>query len=765
MQVAQYQNKTIDLSTFERSRWQELYFACTHGKVTCLHCHTPIKLIISIDAPPSFVHIHKNEECEQVVASIALEMQHQKDDEAQFIRLPKRRVIGENASKQETTWKAPEQARAIPAFQQNQRSSTTLSGYRLLLYEHGIELDDAQWSAVTTTEGPLLILAGAGSGKTRVLTTRAAYMLQQHSPREMILVTFTAKAAKEMKERMRLYPGIDHHTLQQLMIGTFHSIFYKMLLHYDPVRWGPTHLLKQEWQRLAIVIEAGREINLEEKEFAFDQALTQISWWKNHLLSPEQVKAEDQFEERCAFLYKRYEEIRKAKQLFDFDDMLLGTYELLIENRSLLQKYQKRFSYVSIDEFQDINRVQMEIIALLTEQSQHLCVVGDDDQSIYSFRGSDPDYILTFKDRYPHANVVILDQNYRSNHEIISVANNVISTNRTRFHKSIQAQHSRDKAPLLFFPYDEEEEATMIATDIEKQLEQGTKLDEIAILFRTNSSARAMIERFISLNIPFQIGADYEPFYRRNMIRKVLAFLRLALHPNDDRFLVDLIQALFLKQHVVQDVKALTITNDCTIVEALPLIQGLHPFQTKKLNKMPEQFNMLEKMTPLEAISFIETEMGFNDYLKKQGNEGNKMERGSDDIRDLKVVARLYPSIQTFLEHIDATNAKVDALKRSQEHNEAVQLLTIHRAKGLEYKTVYILGAVEGGIPHDYALEAWRDGNDKPLEEERRLMYVAMTRAIDQLYISVPMNRRGQNAFRSRFTREMHRLPFKQKNN
>ncbi|MDT8862758.1 ATP-dependent helicase [Alkalihalobacillus sp. MEB130] len=774
MQVAYHNDTVIHIPSYEREKWQQLYMASIRQEVTCIHCHSPLKMEVSIDTPPSFIHLHPKKECLDTAILMEkkfiqtkeqeLEASHIKGDSA--FQLPQRRAITENSSSDSTVlWKEPEEVKAIPTFEQKKSlPSQHYSGYRETLTQNGIFLDDNQWRAVQSTEGPLLILAGAGSGKTRVLTTRTAYMLTElnYSPKEMILVTFTAKAAKEMKERMGLYPGIDSRTMGQLMIGTFHSIFYKMLMHHEPEQWSPHRLLNQDWQRQAMVKEASREIDIDEKEFAFDQALTQISWWKNHLLTPDQVTPKDVWEERVAYLYKRYEQMRTQKQLFDFDDMLLGLYDLLTHNPNLLKRYQQRFAYVSVDEFQDINKVQVELITMLSDRTKNLCVVGDDDQSIYAFRGSDPSYILTFKERYPETRMVVLDENYRSTHEIVSSANNVIATNRTRYTKQLLAQHSSNHAPLLFYPYDEEEEATMIMTDIKKQIEAGAKPSDFAILFRTNSSARALVERFISSSIPFQLEADGESFYRRKAIKKILAYLRLSQNPDDSNALQDLVSALFLKQQATSDIKAASISNDCTYVEALAHLQGLQPFQMKKLSELPNKFKQLNKKTPIEAIEFIEQEMGFNEYVKKQGNEGNKMERGSDDVRDLKVMARHHSSIFDFLQYIDHMTIKYEEIRSQKNVNNATQLLTIHRAKGLEYKYVYILGCVEGGLPHDYALDAWREGDDKPLEEERRLMYVAMTRAEESLKMSVPIMRRGKKAFRSRFVREVQRVAPKQ---
>ncbi|WP_413379738.1 ATP-dependent helicase [Alkalihalobacillus sp. 1P02AB] len=767
MQTAYYHKRVIHLPTIDRSEWQQLYKAGIRGALTCIHCGEKMRLQLSIEEPAQFLHPPTTLSCVDEVNAFEKKYSTQKEEpkkQEQALNgfsIPQNRSISQTRESHDSSWKKPEPLTMIPDFQPTKSTTMTYqSEYRSLLQTNGIYLDDNQWSAVETTEGPLLILAGAGSGKTRVLTTRAAYMLtvKQISPKEMILVTFTAKAAKEMKARMEIYPNLSKQTLKQLMVGTFHSIFYKILLHHHPDRWHSSKLLKMDWQRDKLIKEAGREIDIDEKDFAYDQALTQISWWKNHLISPDQVKAADQWEEKVQYLYKRYEEKRIQEQMFDFDDMLIGCYELLKSDEHLRARYQQRFNYVSIDEFQDINKVQAEIMTMLTGKSNNLCVVGDDDQSIYGFRGSDPDYILSFQQNYQSAKKIILNENYRSNHSIVSVANKVIATNRKRFKKTLKAQHHIENYPTLFYPYDEEEEATIIVNNIKKRIEAGARPADFAILYRTNTHARALFERLIDSSLPFVIESDGESFYNRKTIRKILAYLRLAQNEDDMKAVPDMTSALFLKQNVVQDVKAYSITHDCTLVEAFSYVENLLPFQLKKLKALPKQFQTLKKMTPEKAIQYIESEMGLKDYIKKQGNEGNKMDRGSDDVRDLKVAARQHETISSFLEHVDHMIAKYKEIKSLPPSKEAIQLMTIHRAKGLEYDHVYLLGTVEGNLPHDYALEAWREGNDNPLEEERRLMYVAITRAVQSLSISVPMMRRGKQAQRSRFVREAQKM-------
>ncbi|WP_183255260.1 ATP-dependent helicase [Anoxybacteroides tepidamans] len=456
-------------------------------------------------------------------------------------------------------------------------------------------------------------------------------------------------------------------------------------------------------------------------------------------------------EKQVAYLYKRYEEMKRERRLFDFDDMLLGCYEMLTENPSLLLRYQERFRYFLIDEFQDINQVQYDIINMMCAHTRNLCVVGDDDQSIYSFRGSDPSFILEFDRYYPEAQVVTLSENYRSSHSIVSLANNLISCNRSRRAKQMNAQFTADELPLFFFPYDEEEEATMVVEDIKERIQCGAQPSDFAVLYRTHSASRAIFERLVQSQLPFSLAQDGESFYERRFVRYLLAYLRLSLDPNDEEAMSDLLVSLFLKQTLLKELKAISILEDCSLVKALVKLSTVQPFQRKKLKTIAPLFKQLSKLKPIEAIGMIETELGFSEFIKKRGNEGNMMERGADDVRDLKVVAKKFKTVHAFLAHVDEMIKAAKTIQQQNEAANAVQLSTIHRAKGLEYKYVYVLGAVEGSIPHDYALDANRNGDPLPLEEERRLLYVAITRAKHAVFLSVPSRRRMKSAQPSRF--------------
>lgn len=755
MKTALYLNQPVHLPSFEREQWHKLYLASRRGTVTCLHCGDPLKMTFSIHEEPYFHHtVTSSFDCiNQVKAYEKSKISAEERKTVHGFILPRRTEINQTSNQ----WKSPDPVSSIPAFVVPKEKHPVLSPYRQRLSDGNMSFDHKQWDAVIHTNGPLLLLAGAGSGKTRVLTARAAHMITEDNIpiNQMALVTFTAKAAKEMRERMRLYPGISKQMAQQLLVRTFHSLFIQMLQHADPHKWDMSRLLK--WPQ-SLLKEVGLELRLDESKFAYDQALTQISWWKNHMLTPSSVSAKTPFEEKCLDLYKRFEDRKETLLLFDFDDVLVGCLNLLQENKTLLERYQHRFTYLSIDEFQDINKIQFEIIKLLAEPHQHLCVVGDDDQSIYAFRGSNPAYIQTFTEFYPSANTIHLNANYRSNHPIVASAQRVIEKNNDRLDKQLFSQKNSTDSPLMFYPLNEEEEATMVIEDIYHKLNQGCLLSEIAILYRTNVSVRALLERLLDSNIPFSIDQKPDCFYERPLIRRALSFLRISLNEDSNTVVQDLLQALFIRQEKQTELKQIQQQQGCTLLEAFPFLSDLLPFQQKKLTDLPSQCRKVKTFKPYEALTFIENELGFKDTMRKQGQEGNKMEKGSDDFKQLKVVAKQFETVEAFLNHADHIIAK--QASPFEPTSNGIQLMTIHRSKGLEFNYVYILGCVDRSIPHEYALDALREGDEEPLQEERRLMYVAITRAIKNVFLSIPTNYRDNRSFPSRFLRPLLKSSF-----
>ncbi|MDX5474281.1 MAG: ATP-dependent helicase [Bacillaceae bacterium] len=758
MKNAIWNGQLVSLENSARDRYQPLYDAGIRNELTCSKCQKLVKLYLGIQREPYFFHA-VDDACnnEEKISTDTIESVNDTTYiERNGFRIPKSRTIHSHSDVISTSWKVAKPTSSLPIFlKEYSNNRNKIEGYFEKLSKQNIHLDFAQQEAVSTVEGPLLVLAGAGSGKTRVLTSRVAYMIEEKSidPRSIMLVTFTAKAAKEMKERLKKIFNYQS-TFVNLVTGTFHSIFYRILSHHEPAKWNNNNLLKWDWQKEQFLKQVGRKYDLDEKDFPFDQAIQLIGLWKNSMKQPKAIIPTSKLEEQILTLYKEYEQWKHTNQYFDFDDMLIGCYELLKNNETLLKKYQNRFRYFLIDEFQDINKVQYETMKLLAVE-KNICVVGDDDQSIYAFRGSDPSFILNFHHDFEQTHVVTLSENYRSTHSIVAFANKIIEQNKQRKLKRMVAQVDNGNLPHYFFPYNEEEEATMIVQDVKEKIEQGAPPSDFAILYRTHSMARAVFERLSQSGLPFSIDQDYESFYNRRIVKSMISFLKLSKDPDDVKAFANIFPALFLKQSALQDAKATSILEDCSLVETLSKLPNLQPFQTKKIKKIIPLFQSLKSCSPTVALEIIEKDMGFSDYVKKRGSEGNVMEKGSDDISDLKVVAKKFSTVEAFLEHVDDMLAKTEEMKKlSRNYESAIQLSTIHRTKGLEYNYVYLLGVVDGGIPHDFALESFRNGELAPLEEERRLLYVAVTRARIGLYLSILDTRRGKKVYVSRFLKD-----------
>ncbi|MCY9108289.1 ATP-dependent helicase [Bacillus atrophaeus] len=746
MKCARLNDRTIHLHTYSREHYQFLYEEALKGHLFCAHCGRPVIMRLDILQEPEFLHREKGDfsACEEACHSTPRKQETKKEDyeESGVFRLPKGKAISADKSPVLTEWQPPRKINPGTPFLKKPEAQ------HLSLFPT-IGLNTDQLQAVTETEGPLLVLAGAGSGKTRVLTARAAHMIEHLgvSPENMLLVTFTTKAVAEMKERMANEYGLAPQHVGRLVTGTFHSLFYKILYHYDSSKWNGDHLLKMEWQKEQYIKKALYEEGADEKEFPVDQAIQQISYWKNSYLPGERIPLKDEWEKQVYRLYEHYERQKKEHGQFDFDDMASACYELFQLRPDILEHYQTRFTYILIDEFQDINPVQYKIMQMLASPEQNLCCVGDDDQSIYAFRGSSPSFILDFQKDYPGAKTVYLTANYRSTHPIVSSADLVVKKNKKRYVKTLEATRDDVQHPVLFYPYDEEEEATMVVSDIKEKIQNGARPEDFAVLYRTNSGGRAIYERLHQSSVPYTADRGVQSFYSRRIVRQILAYLYVSQNEDDTEAIKHLLPALFLKQSALNTLKALSITEDCSMVKALTKLPDLKPFQLNKIKKIVPFFASLRTMKPVEAITFAEGKMGFSEYLKKRGNEGNKLEKGSDDLRDVKVVAKKFKTIPDFLAHVD----HMRAAEKNKTAENGVQLMTVHRSKGLEFKTVYVLGAVDGSIPHDFSLETARKGDETALEEERRLLYVAMTRAEQHLYISCPANRRGKTAHRSRF--------------
>ncbi|WP_188069066.1 UvrD-helicase domain-containing protein [Brevibacillus brevis] len=672
-------------------------------------------------------------------------------------RLPKKRTIGASTT-------PPPSAPKPPVFRKRLMPKKTISHMAEQMRDQS--LHPGQQQAVHATEGPFLILAGAGSGKTRVMTARTTHLISDLGvkPNQIMVVTFTTKAADEIRQRIaRQLPAGQ---ARELIAGTFHSIFYRMLLHHQPERWDQQRLLKKDWQKWRLMRETGALLGHDDlatlKETEITEALGIISRWKNEYILPHEVayrEATSDAEKRAIQLYPLYEATKKKHQWFDFDDMLIGCYEMLRDDPGLLRRYQERLTYVMVDEFQDINRIQYETVKLLAAPQNNLCVIGDDDQSIYGFRGSDPQYILGFTKDFPQASTFTLEVNYRSHSSIVSLGYSLIGHNRERWAKECQSFHREEGDTYLFEPEDEEEQASRIVDEIIHRREQGAILGECAILYRTNESARPILERLSEAGIPFHYTQEEESFYQRQTVRWTLNYLRLALNPDDTDALKEILSTLYISAEMWNALRSQAIIEDKPILHVLPHLTQLKPYQRKHMQQINEILTACKDVPPAQALELIYEDGKLRDYLKKRAKDREDgRERWSDELQQILAASKRHAKIVDFLAYIDQMTRQEKEWRTMRPlPDEAVHVLSIHRAKGLEYDHVFLPDLVEGALPHEYTLDELRKGGSGALEEERRLLYVAITRARHSLCIGIPRERFGRKTRTSRFIAEMGR--------
>jgi DNA helicase II / ATP-dependent DNA helicase PcrA len=597
---------------------------------------------------------------------------------------------------------------------------------------HLEELNEAQKNAVLTTEGPLLVLAGAGSGKTRVITHRVIHLIEKGVPPEHILaVTFTNKAAKEMRERvMRMLH--EHKTGSRALEGgvptvtTFHSLGVRMLREHHEVFGLRKHFtIYDRGDSGSAVRKALERAGHDPKQFEPRRILSMISRAKGDAVTQSDYKdsAKSYPEEVTAEVWQHYDAILKEEHSLDFDDLLAKTLSLLKDNPLIREDYQKRYAYVHIDEYQDTNRVQYEIVRLIVGEQANLCVVGDVDQNIYSWRGADIKNILQFERHFPEAKIVLLEENYRSTSTIIEASNDIIEKNINRPPKKVFTKNHPGELITLYVAMGEEEEAEYVALTAKGLIRNAVSPSEIAVLFRTNFQSRVLEQKFIDYGVPYQmIGTR---FFERKEVKDILSFVRLALAP---RSTADLVRVINVPARGIGKVTLLKIVEGKT--DTLP----------KKTKEKVDAFNALvmdiasyAKMHPVhETLAYIMKHTGMEDEYKKGGEEGSER---LENVRELVTLGTKYAEYEPMeaIEHLledAALGSDQDEIKDKSEL-DAVRLMTIHAAKGLEFSYVFITGLEEGLFPHE-RLDAERIDE----EEERRLFYVALTRAQKKVFLT-----------------------------
>jgi len=607
-------------------------------------------------------------------------------------------------------------------------------------------LNPAQREAVEAIEGPVLILAGPGSGKTRVITHRVAHLIKLCgvSPHHIMAVTFTNKAAREMRERLEQLLG---QAVEALTLGTFHAICARILRREGKaIGLDASFVIYDEEDQLSLTKQALEELNIDPKQYAPRALHSAISAAKSRLLGPKDYaqRVNSYFEEIVSRIYQRYQELLSQGQAVDFDDLLMRTVQLFQDHPQILSRYQSKYVHILVDEFQDTNIAQYMLMKQLAGKYRNLCVVGDPDQSIYSWRFADLRNILSFEKDYPEAKVVFLEQNYRSTKTILEVASDIISANVRRKPKKLWTENEDGASVTVIESYNAEEEAQSVVNEIEKLISQEQiSLRDCAVMYRVNAQSRALEETFLRYGVPYKLVGGTR-FYQRREVKDIIAYLRLIHNPQDNVSLSRIINvpSRGVGQRTLSQLQSWAKAHDASLFEALKQV-GHNVIASEAKQSLPLRIAqalagfdvlMAELIAQSRELSLsglldeIWEHTRYREYIldKEDGEER------WENVMELKSVASEYDELDpeealtAFLEKVSLVS-DIDEL---DEKADAVTLITLHQAKGLEFPAVFIVGLEEGILPHRKSFD-----DPEELEEERRLCYVGITRAKKRLHL------------------------------
>ncbi len=625
-------------------------------------------------------------------------------------------------------------------------------------------LNDKQKEAVLATEGPCLVIAGAGSGKTKVLTHKIAYLLSEKNvkPWNILSITFTNKAANEMKQRVEKLVG---EASQEMWLGTFHSICVRILRRFiDRIGFDTTFLIFDSTDQRTLVKECIKSIGLDDKLFTDRSVLSEISNGKNDMLEPKayQVKYNGDFrKEKIGEVYELYQKKLKENNALDFDDIINYTIKILTENPDVLEYYTEKFKYVLVDEYQDTNKAQFMLVSILASKYGNITVVGDNDQGIYSFRGADITNILNFEKDFPGSKIVKLEQNYRCTGNILKAANAVIKNNENKYDKKLWTENEEGKLPCIYKAEDEYDEASYIVKQINMlKMEEYLKLSDFVILYRMNSQSRAIEDIFRRENIPYKIIGGLK-FYERKEIKDIIAYLRLIFNTSDN---------LSLKRIINEPKRGIGKTSldniqdisDKTGKSMYEIIKYAEQYELNRVKANSIQFvevieELRKQVNQIPISELIKLTLNKTGYVKALENENTiEAESRIQNLEEFLTVAIEFEeqmaenTLAEFLESISLTS-DIDNMEESED---TVTLMTLHSAKGLEFPVVFLVGMEEGIFPGYKSIE-----EIKELEEERRLFYVGITRAMQYLYLTCAKRRTifGSTSYNqmSRFLKEI----------
>ena len=587
-------------------------------------------------------------------------------------------------------------------------------------------LNDKQKEAVLHIDGPMLVLAGAGSGKTKVLTNRIVNLIKNGvSPENILAITFTNKAAKEMKDRVYNLIGYEANKIQ---ISTFHSLGLKILKeNYDKLGYDKNFIIIDSDDSLTVIKKLLKDYNMSPEFYNAKNIRNKISSAKNELIDVNSF-SNLEYDKKIVTIYEKYVEKLKLNNSVDFDDLLILPIKLFRSHKEILNNYQEKYKYILIDEYQDTNQCQYILSKLLSNKYLNIFVVGDNDQAIYAFRGANYKNILNFEKDYPDCKTILLEENYRSTKTILNAANSVIKNNKQRKDKNLWSNNDEGELINYVKTNSEKEEASYVATTIKELISKGTDPMEIAVLYRTNAQSRVMEEEMLKNNIPYKIVGSFY-FYNRKEIKDLLCYLRLINNPKDDVSLLRVINVPKRKigQKTIDNLTNVATINGTSLFEAIT--DGKEAVFKDLILKLQEQ---CENLSLTEMVDLVLEKSGLKQELENEKTLDSEIRL--ENLKEFKSITKNYEeengviSLDEFLNEITI----VSDMSEHQDSNNKVSLMTVHSVKGLEYDNVFVIGMEEGIFPHYNSIN---EGTNSAIEEERRLCYVAITRAKKRLWL------------------------------
>ena len=593
-----------------------------------------------------------------------------------------------------------------------------------------MQVSNAQHQAITHGAGPAIVLAGPGSGKTLVITQRVRYLIEAYHvrPQEILVITFTKAAAQEMQSR---FQALSRQ--RGVTFGTFHAVFFHILkyaYHYSAANILTEEKKYQILQRL--LSESG--LHFEDERETLSEIASEISVVKNEQIPLEHYYSKSCPEEVFRGFYRKYEEMHRREGLLDFDDMMTMTYELLTQRADILAAWQRHYRYILVDEFQDINLLQYAILRLLADPERNLFIVGDDDQSIYRFRGAKPEIMLNFPKDYPDAKQIVLDRNFRSVASVIRAAQLVIRENTKRFAKrAVHVRKGQGQIDIREFS-GQEHESLYLIKKVQESLAGGIPPNEIAVLYRTNQGARPYAERLMEFNIPFEMRDALPNIYEHWIAKDLFAYLHLARERLDRAEFLQVMNRP--KRYIARD----AIDAKVISLETLRTYYEDKDWMLDRIDRLELDLRMLKDMAPYAAVNYIRYGMNYEEYLQEYAKARRmKPEELTDILDEIQDGCRPFKTVEAWYEHLTAYKERLLEQRGKKERDpDAITLATLHSAKGLEFQEVFLVDVNEGTIPHRKA------SMEADLEEERRLFYVRMTRAKDRLHLFYVRERYGK---------------------